>query len=194
MDLLVMTWENVYSATLELSKRIEESSFVPDSIVGVARGGWVVARILSDLLGVEELVSLKISFYRGINQRDSKPRIVQPIVNSMEGKRVLIVDDVADTGESLSLAIRHCSELGAAEVRVATLHVKPWSKVNPDYYVCVTSSWILYPWEYRETMVAMLREWSKEGVPPEEQRSRLAAIGIPPAVIDRYMPRIKEGC
>lgn len=192
MEMLVLEWGRVHSSVLELSRKIEESGFQPDSIVGVARGGWVVARLLSDLLGVDELLSIRVSFYRGVNQREAKPRIESPIVGEIKGKRILVADDVADTGESLLLVVEHLSSMGASEIRVATLHVKPWSKIKPDYFVESTANWILYPWEYRETISNLIREWGKEGIDPAGARERLVSAGIPLEIVKRFSPTIPK--
>ncbi|MEN3037285.1 MAG: phosphoribosyltransferase [Candidatus Methanosuratincola petrocarbonis] len=190
MEMLVLDWGRIHSSVLELSRRIEESGFRPDSIVGVARGGWVVARLLSDLLGVDELLSIRVSFYRGVNQREAKPRIESPIAGEVKGKRILVADDVADTGESLLLVVDHLSSMGASAIRVATLHVKPWSKIKPDYFVESTASWILYPWEYRETISNLLKEWGKDGIDPAKARERLVSAGIPLEIIEKFSPSI----
>lgn len=192
MEMLVLDWGRVHSSVLELSRKIEGSGFRPDSIVGVARGGWVVARLLSDLLGVDELLSIRVSFYTGVGRREAKPRIASPIAGEIKGKRILVADDVADTGESLLLVVDHLSALGASEIRVATLHVKPWSKVKPDYFVEGTATWILYPWEYRETMTNLIREWIKDGIDPARARERLVSAGIPLEIVEKFSPGIPK--
>jgi len=188
MEMLVLDWGRVHSSVLELSRKIEGSGFRPDSIVGVARGGWVVARLLSDLLGVDDLLSIRVSFYSGVGQRESRPKIISPIGGDIRGKRVLIADDVADTGESLLLVVSHLSALGASEIKVATLHVKPWSRMKPDYFVESTASWILYPWEYRETISNLIREWGKEGIDPAGAKERLVGAGIPLEIVEKFSP------
>ncbi len=154
--------------------------------MGIARGGWVVARILSDPLDVSDLASLKIEFYKSIGEKERKPRIAQPVSESPAGKVVLIADDVADTGESLILAKEHITSQGAREARLATIHYKPWSKIKPDYYTSVTDAWIIYPWEIRETIEHLIKIWREETKDPLELRSRLASTGIPLELIDRY--------
>ncbi|MCX8182589.1 MAG: phosphoribosyltransferase [Candidatus Methanomethyliaceae archaeon] len=176
----------MHSSLLTLANKISESNFTPEMIVGIARGGWVVARILSDLLNVRDLASLKIEFYKAIGEKDRKPRITQPVSESPAGKLVLIADDVADTGESLMLAKEHISSQGAKETKVATIHYKPWSKMKPDYYASLTDAWIIYPWEIRETIENLIKIWREETKDPLELRSRLASTGLPLELIDRY--------
>ncbi|MEM2542862.1 MAG: phosphoribosyltransferase family protein, partial [Candidatus Korarchaeum sp.] len=86
-----------------------------------------------------------------------------PINCRLDGMKVLLVDDVADTGESLIVARDHILERGAAEVRIATMHYKPWSKIKPDYYSEETEAWVVYFWEYAETVNYFMKRFSDRG-------------------------------
>lgn len=187
MEILAFTWDDIQSSLLSLADKITESGYNPEMIVGIARGGWVVARILSDLLNIKDLASIKIEFYRDVAEREHTPRITQPISESPKGKTVLIVDDVADTGESLLLARRHILEQGAQSIRIATIHLKKHSKVIPEYYVNFTEDWVMYPWEIRETLEHLVRIWKAETTSLEELKARIASTGIPRDIIDRYI-------
>jgi hypoxanthine phosphoribosyltransferase len=194
MNILAVTWEDIQSSVLTLANKIFESGYSPEMIVGIARGGWVVARILSDLLDVKDLASVKIEFYKGVNDKERTPKITQPISESPKGRLVLIVDDVADSGESLLLAKRHVEDQGARAIKIATIHMKPWSKIQPEYYVCVTDSWIMYPWEVRETVEHLIRIWRDETKDLNELRARLVSSGISSILIDRYLnPKNLQG-
>lgn len=190
MNILTVTWSDIQSHMLELSDRIESDGYKPDMIVGIARGGWVVARLFSDLLDINDLASVKISFYKGIDETQRKPVIVQPVSESPKGKKVLIADDVADSGESILLAKKHLLENGARSIRIATIHRKPWSKVVPDYFISCTESWILYPWELRETLSHLIKIWGQEAQDAGALKSRLVSAGIPEEVVRRYMPNV----
>jgi hypothetical protein len=187
MKILALTWSDVEASLLALADRVNESGYRPEMIVGIARGGWVVARILSDLLNVRDLASIKIEFYRGVDEKVKVPKITQPISASPKGKLVLVADDVADTGESLILAQRHIIDQGARVLKVATIHYKPWSKYRPDYYFRETEDWIMYPWEIRETMDYLIKIWREETTDHEQLKERLASTGISRGIIDRYI-------
>jgi hypothetical protein len=135
--------------------------FKPDLVVAVLRGGCPVGLIVSDLYGVE-VEALKIRHYHKW-KRENHAKIIQPLQVKISGKRVFLVDDVADTGESLKLAIRHLQRLKAAQVKVGTLHVKPWSSFVPDYYVEQTDAWIVYPWETGEFSRGIRDEMLEKG-------------------------------
>lgn len=187
MKILALTWSDVEASLLALADRVNESGYRPEMIVGIARGGWVVARILSDLLNVRDLASIKIEFYRGVDEKVKVPKITQPISASPKGKLVLVADDVADTGESLLLAQRHIIDQGARIMKVATIHYKPWSKYKPDYYFQETDDWIMYPWEIRETMDYLIKIWREETTDHEQLKERLASTGISRGIIDRFI-------
>ena len=119
MDYLILSWRDVYNLTLQLSERIVSSGFVPDIIVGIARGGWIPARILSDVLYTTSLENIRIEYYTDVGVRGKSPRITQPLSGSLKGKSILLVDEVADTGDSLHHAIAHVKSLGVDEQRSA---------------------------------------------------------------------------
>ncbi|RLG60036.1 phosphoribosyltransferase [Candidatus Geothermarchaeota archaeon] len=152
MRYLVLTWNDIVKLSIELTEKIIESGFKPDVIVGVMRGGWVVAKIVEDLLGVQEIASLEIKFYKGIGEKAERPILTQPLVVDIRDKKVLVVDDVADSGRTLQTATEIVRLHGAREVKTATLYVKPWSIIIPDYYSGTTTAWIVFPWEYGEVL------------------------------------------
>jgi len=185
-------WDEIYDLTLKLAEMIMEDGFKPDIIVGIARGGWVVARLLSDFLKNPNTANLKIEFYKGIAETAEKPVITQPVSADVKGKNVLICDDVADTGHSLRVAFEHIKELGAKEIKVATLHLKPWSIFKPDFYVKETRAWIIYPWEIRETIEKIASDLEKEGKSEEEILEALRTTNIKPRLIEYFYELYKR--
>jgi hypothetical protein len=149
IKLLHVKWEHVDAMCAQLAKKIEASGYRPDVIVGIARGGWVPARLLSDKMHNESVASMRVEFYTHPGVTKRRPRVTQAPSMPLKGKRVLLVDDVADTGHSLAEALNSIHD--AKEIRTATLHHKPHSIFEPDYYVGTTTEWIVYPWETEET-------------------------------------------
>lgn len=193
MDYLILSWQEVYTLTLQLSERIVSSGFKPDIIVGIARGGWIPARILSDVLYMESLQNIRIEYYTDVGVKGREPKITQPLTGSLEGKKVLIVDEVADTGDSLYHAIEHVRKLGVAEQRSAVLHLKPKSRVKPDYYMVQTASWTVYPWENRESIISLVKMFKAENpsMTMHQIRDRLVfEVGFEPTVADYFIKRL----
>jgi hypoxanthine phosphoribosyltransferase len=136
----------------QLCEKLAERTkkYEPEILVGISRGGLVPVRLLSDLLGVKEVAIIRIEFYKSMKETHGYPKITQGLQNEVKGKRVLLVDDVSDSGRSLLVAKEYLHLKGAAEVKVATLHYKPHSHFKPNYYLEETSQWIAYPWETHE--------------------------------------------
>ena len=146
------SWDEIYDLMLGLGRKVKESGFKPDVIVGVSRGGWPPARIMSDLLSNPNLANMKVEFYKDIGVRSKRPRITQPVTADVRNRKVLIVDDVADSGLSLRAVRNHLRHKSTDEVRVCTIYYKPHSIYTPDYFAKKTSSWIIFPWERLETL------------------------------------------
>ncbi|AEC51548.1 purine phosphoribosyltransferase related protein [Pyrococcus sp. NA2] len=145
MDKVYLTWWQVDRAIFALAEKLRE--YKPDVIVGVARGGLIPAVRLSHILNDIPLKVIDVKFYKGIDERAEKPVITIPIHGDLKGKKVVIVDDVSDTGKTLEVVIEEVKKLGAKEIKVACLAMKPWTSVVPDYYVFRTDKWIVFPWE-----------------------------------------------
>ncbi len=193
MEYLILSWRDVYNLTLQISEKIVDSGFKPDVIVGIARGGWIPARILSDVLYMETLQNIRIEYYTDVGEKGKEPKITQPLTGSMEGKTVLIVDEVADTGDTLHHAIEHVKNLGVKEVRTAVLHYKPSSIVVPDFYMVKTKSWTVYPWENRESIISLVKIFREEdkSFTMKQIRDRLVfEVGFEPTVADYFIKRL----
>jgi len=156
-------WDDVYRMLIDLAKEIKNSGYSPEVIVGVSRGGWPPARVMSDLLENPNLANMKVEFYKNIGVTARRPKITQPVTSEVVRKRVLVVDDVADSGHSLRVAERHLQEKGAQEIRVCTLYLKPKSIFKPDYYARTTSKWVIFPWERLEAINLIKKNLRSKG-------------------------------
>ncbi len=192
LEFEIPSWEQIYEALLNLANRIRENNFKPDVIVGVSRGGWPPARIMSDLLENPELANVRAEFYLGVAKTKGDPVITQPVSTSVTGKKVLIVDEVADTGKSLRLVKSHLEEQGATEVKIMTIYYKPWSIVVPDWYAKETSRWIVFPWERKETVRKVLEEYKNQDKPVDEAVEKLVRSGLSRKLVDQFIREISE--
>jgi len=193
LEFVIPTWDKIYGFLLNLAEKIREDSFKPDVIVGVSRGGWPPARVMSDLLENPEIANVKAEFYKGVAETKGEPVITQPVSVSVRGKRVLVMDDVADTGKSLRLVKSHLKEEGATEVKIATIYYKPWSVIVPDYYEKETSSWIIFPWERKETVRNIIQRYRREGKKIKEAKEKLVRSGLNSKLVEKFMREILEG-
>ena len=150
LEFLFLSWDDVQGLSEKVSDLVMDSGYKPDLLIAISRGGFDPARIMSDQLNIRKLASLQIIYYTGLNTKREKPEVLFPLNAQVEGLKVLVVDDVSDSGNSLIAVKKYVEDRGALEVRLATLHHKPWSKFKPDYYAEEVSKWIIYPWEPRE--------------------------------------------
>jgi len=186
LKLLHLSWDDVQTLSEEVAAKVKESGYDPDLIVAVSRGGFDPARILSDQLGVNRLACVQIEYYTGVDNRGRIPRIIYPLNADVPGLKALVVDDVSDTGASLKAALEHVEDRGASEVRVATLHVKPWTTFIPDYHAAEVDGWIVYPWEPVETMSSMAEGLEKRGLIRPEIKRRLVEMGFSRKLVDKW--------
>lgn len=147
---LHLSWKDVEDLAEELAEKIT-ADYKPDILVGILRGGATVAHLLSDFLDIRVVYPIGCNSYVDVAKRFSV-RVYSPLaLSDLSGKRVLLVDDVADEGLTLKAVMeQEIAPRNPLEARVATLHMKPWCKFKPDYYVQLTDAWIIYPWERRE--------------------------------------------
>jgi hypoxanthine phosphoribosyltransferase len=143
----VMAWEDLGTGARELAERIHTDGFEPDVVLAIARGGLLVAGALGYALGVKNTYTMNVEFYTGVDERLPAPMILPPVpelVDLTEAK-LLIADDVADTGRTLALVKEFC--VGKVdEVKTAVLYEKPTSVVDSDYVWRRTDRWITFPW------------------------------------------------
>ena len=172
-EYLHASWADIERLCESVAEQIRRSGFKPDLIVAIARGGFPPARILSDILDVRRVASITVEYYAAVGKHQAEPYVVFPLNADVRGKRVLLVDDVADTGHSLKLVRDLLLEQGASEVRVATLHYKPWSILKPDYYGMETRAWVIYAWERWETVRDLAAKFAKEGKDPVAELVRI---------------------
>jgi uncharacterized protein len=143
----VLTWSRFGDASRALAELIADDGYQPDLILSIARGGLFVAGSLGYALSVKNIHVMNVEYYTGINQRLPLPVVLPPtpdLVN-LESSRLLIADDVADTGHTLDLVQRFC-EGKVADVRTAVLYEKPASVIACHYVWKRTDRWIDFPW------------------------------------------------
>lgn len=142
-----LTWEVFGEASRHLSQEIVDSGWFPELIVGVARGGLIPAGAIGYAIGVKAMGAINVEFYTDIGETLPEPLVLSPQLDmdSLAGKRVLVVDDVADSGKTLDLVVNLLKET-AAEVRSAVIYTKPTTIFEPDFSWKKTDQWINFAW------------------------------------------------
>jgi hypoxanthine phosphoribosyltransferase len=143
----VLTYELFGTAVRDLATEIVDSGFEPDIVLAIARGGLGLAMGLGYALDVKNLSAVNVEFYTGVDQRLDVPILLPPTPAAVDlsGLKVLIADDVADTGKTLEHVRAFCAD-HVAEARIAVIYEKPWTVVRPEYVWRRTEQWIDFPW------------------------------------------------
>jgi uncharacterized protein len=150
-----LTWETFGGAARELAGVIADDGFRPDLILAIARGGMFVAGALGYSLSVKNLHLMNVEFYNGVGSTLDMPVMLPPVPSAVDfsRKKVLVADDVADTGKTIEL-VRNFIADHVADVRCAVIYEKPDSLVKCDYVWKRTDKWINFPWSTLPPVVA----------------------------------------
>jgi len=151
------SWDYLHNSCKIIAKKMKEDNFKPDVVIALSRGGFVPARTICDMLIIKDLVSIKVDHWGITASMDGKASIRYPLKIDLTGKKVLVVDDITDSGESMIVSTGFIKTLNPKEIKTATaLHIKS-SKFKPDY--CgeeIEWKWVIFPWNYVEDMCNIL--------------------------------------
>jgi len=177
----IVSWDKAYRLGRKIARKIRASGFVPDIVIGIARGGLVPARILCDLLNQKDLISIQTEHW-GIASLHGTARIKFPLPEQIDisGKKILIVDDVVDTGDSYHVILDHINMRSPAEVKTAVLQYKTCSTFVPDYWGEKHDAWkwIIYPWALNEDMAGFIKRVLVNPKTREDIRKGLSSFDI----------------
>lgn len=193
MQIEYVSWARFVRLCGVLYREIQMSGFRPDLIIAITRGGYPPARVLSDYFGISDLLSLKVEHYRG-PERLRTAVVPYAFPANLEGRRVLVVDDVSDSGDSLVAALRHLENKGSPEdLRTAVLHHKQTSMLTPDYHAqrILKWRWITYPWAVVEDLSVLLGRLDHPPRTPGALRERLLhdhGLRLPQAILTEIAP------
>ena len=156
----LVTYDEIVSWTRDLAKQIRACDCKPTVVIGLTRGGWVPARLLCDLLGVKKLYAVKTEHWGVTANPDGKALLTQELNVSIEDEEVLVVDDITDTGESMSIAEAHLCEMRPRVLRTATLLHITRSRFKPEFYSVEVPedqwTWFIFPWNRNEDLRTLL--------------------------------------
>jgi len=154
-----MSWADLGVGSRELAEQVYRDGYRPDIVLAIARGGLLVAGAVSYALDVKNTFTMNVEFYTGIDERLDMPMLLPPVPDLVDWHeaRVLIADDVADTGATLAIVKGFC-EGKVSEVRCAVLYEKPRSTVRCEYVWSRTDRWIDFPWSAEAPVPELLAQ------------------------------------
>ncbi|MCL2359781.1 MAG: phosphoribosyltransferase [Nitrososphaerota archaeon] len=189
------TWNQIYDMLLCQAQKIQTTPYKPNIIVGIARGGLVPSRILADLIDVHPFATIQTEFYTDIAKTKQTPTIKHALTTPIKNKKVLLVDDVTDTGKTQKLIQTYLQTQGATEIKTAVLYHKPQSIFTPDFYEKQTSNWIIFPWDTKETLKKILQQTDKQQT--KKEIVKIEKAGLPKQLIKKLlkdMPQEHPSC
>lgn len=172
----LISWSEVQRLCLRLATLIRDSNYQPDIVVAIARGGYVPARLLCDYLDIMALTSIKIEHYLAGSAKQEQAVIRHPLCTPIENQRVLLVDDVNDSGDTLDVAIQHLLSFQPSEVRIAVMHHKTITHFKVDYLAktIIKWRWLIYPWAMVEDISDFLQRLTPPPTSLHEAQQQLA--------------------
>lgn len=145
-----LSWNQFHRDCVDLYKEKMKGTKI-DIIVSITRGGNIVSRIYSDLLGVIPISNITMSSYKDMKKLD-KPTISEEPSRNFRGKTILIVDEVSDTGATFEIAVPYFTKKNAKKIFTLSPYIKPHTTFIPDFWQKSIDAWIVFPYDIRETM------------------------------------------
>lgn len=157
---LPISWETYQHHATKLAATLLETDTTFDEIVAIARGGLTLGHLLTDSLRLP-ICSITIQSYTDI-QKQGELRITAKLGKHISGKRILLVDDIADSGKTLKRAVSYLKRFHPASITTVTMFYKPQSVFRPDYFVEETKKWVIFPTEITETILLLRNKLSND--------------------------------
>jgi hypoxanthine phosphoribosyltransferase len=170
----ILSWNRVVRDTKKLSKNIKDSGYKPDIVVAIGRGGYVPARILCDYLLMRDLTSIKVEHW-GIAATETEKAVIKfPLCADIKDKKVLLVDDITDTGDTLRVSLEYLKTFEPEDIKTAVLIHKTCSAIIPDYFVSkvIKWRWIIFPWHIYEDLTGFVKRIKDMGIHSKEDITR----------------------
>ncbi len=158
----LISWSEVQRLCQRLAMLIKVSDYRPEVVVAIGRGGYVPARLVCDYLDIMALTSIRIEHYLSGSARQKQAVIRYPLCIEIKNQRVLLIDDVNDSGDTLKVAIQHLESFHPREIRTAVMHHKTTTNLLVDYYAkkIIKWRWLIYPWAINEDVSSFLEQLS----------------------------------
>lgn len=194
----LVSFDEIAKWTADVARQVRASGFEPTVVVGLTRGGWVPARLLCDILSVRKLYAVKTEHWGVTANQDGKALLTQELSVDVKDEAVLIVDDITDTGESLTLATAHLFKKRPREIKTSTLLHIGHSKMEPDFYSIHIPegrwTWFIFPWNLHEDMRTLLPKTLAEAKDEADIRRAFRSqfkIDVPPSLVRSTLKDLK---
>ena len=144
-----LSWRQLEQIAKKLSVQIKRSGYKPDYLVGIAVGGLVPLALISRGLDIRDVAVVSAYSYGKKSRTRRQLKILHLPELNLRGKRVLLVDEIADSGTTLlRIAQLLRSRTSPRELRTATLVVrKEHCRSRPDFSALETDAWVVFPWD-----------------------------------------------
>lgn len=180
-----------FELALVINQKIKNSQMEkPEIVIGIARGALAWIKTLADWLNIDEISTLRLVHYTNIGQRLTKPTILHSCLPRVDKKRVLIFDNIVETGKTMKMAVDYLSMCGAEKIRTSSLFYKKTSIIKPDFYSLKTDAWIVFYFEIMETVKLLGSRWNNEGLDLKKIKQRFLKIGLPQNEVSTAMKTI----
>lgn len=152
MNCKIVSFREVHDMVRLVAEDVKSSGYNPTTVIGLARGGWIPARLICDFLGITDLLSLKVEHWLQTGKAKDEATIRYPLNLDLSGKTLLVVDDITDTGKSLITSTEYLKQLNPSKMRTVTMQYFPNSKFKPNYFSEEVKEWMwfIYPWNWIE--------------------------------------------
>jgi hypoxanthine phosphoribosyltransferase len=170
------SWNNYSSLVQKLAAAILDQKIQVDEIVAISRGGLTLGRLLSDFLQTPISV-ISIQSYTDIQQQ-GVIKITGKLTSSIKNKRILLVDDVSETGKTFHRAMKYLKRFQPTSITTAVLYHKSHSTYRPDFFAVETTRWVLFPYEPTEMITLLTGKMQKEGKSKAEIQKFLERLGF----------------
>ena len=176
---------------LSLGKKIERAGYKPDAVIGIVRWGNNVANFLSDKYGVP-VYSVGATSYTDVYTKRAV-RIIQHLGIRLDEQRVIVADDVGDSGETFSVVKeKEVVPANPKQIKTACLFKKPWTKPTPDFWVEETDRWVLFPNKPYENCRHLLK--NRPSDPGLEEYGKILSreLGYPKPIIEEVLEEFSK--
>lgn len=184
-NLLFVDYQMFTRLGCELAERVRQSGETFDEIISISRGGALVARILSDLLDLP-ILNIGIRSYHSVDQQ-GELIVTQPLTVDIEGKKILVVDEICDTGKTFEVAAAHLRGLQPAVLKTVSLYLKPHATFVPDFVGEETDKWVVFPYEIQETVEGLKQHMQEDATVQEAVIEYFERVGVPRSEIQKLL-------